>query len=141
MVAAEHCPECQRPRPRGALRCACNYTFEYASERGGGFGGLSSRGRRASGTLDGALFALALFAAIAGYALVPREPEHAAVGALLVGAGVFAAIAAIGNIGWFFAARRARLITLVLGRAGARVVYVLIGGGLVGAGAQLLLAT
>ena len=129
---AERCPECNRPRPRGVLRCACNYTFEYA---------FPSRGRtRRSPQLEGVLVVLVLAAAIAGYVYVPHEPDRAGLGCLLLAAGVFSAVAAIANIAWFFASARARLMTMVLGRSGARVLYALIGGGLVGAGAQLLLA-
>lgn len=133
MAAAERCPLCNRPRVRGALRCVCNYTFEYAAER-------RSVARR-SPSLDGTLGVVTAAAALAGYMLVPNDPEHAGVGALLVVAGLFAAFASIANIGWFFASARARLVTLVLGRTGARVLYVLIGGGLVGVGARLLLST
>lgn len=132
MATAERCPLCDRPRPRGALRCACNYTFEYASEH--------RAVDRRSPSLDVTLGALAAAAALAGYIFVPSDPHHAGVGALLVAAGVFAAFASIANIAWFFRTGRARLVTAVLGRRGARVLYVVLGGGLVGAGARLLLA-
>lgn len=131
MAAAERCPLCNRTRPRGALRCACNYTFEYVA---------SHRATpRRSPQLDATLGAMVVVATVAGYLCVPPDPGHAGVGALLVGAGLFSAFAAIANIHWFFASARARLFTLVLGRTGARVAYALVGGGLVGAGATLLL--
>ncbi len=133
MATVERCPLCNRPRVRGALRCACNYTFEYVAEH--------RAGARRSPSLDATLGVLATAAAVAGYLLVPSDPEHAGVGALLVVAGLFAAFASIANISWFFASARARLVTAVLGRSGARVFYVVIGGGLVGAGARLLLAS
>jgi hypothetical protein len=132
MATAERCPICHRPRPRGALRCACNYTFEYVSR--------PRSAPRRSPSLDATLGTLAAGAAIAGYACIPGDPDHAGAGALLLVAGLFAAFASIANISWFFASARARLVTLVLGRTGARVLYVLLGGGLVGAGARLLLA-
>ncbi|MBV8761921.1 MAG: immunity 17 family protein [Deltaproteobacteria bacterium] len=101
----------------------------------------SRSSHRRSPQLDAALVVLAIAAALAGYTYVPADPDHAGVGMLLIAAGLFSAIASLANIPWFFRARRARLMTMLLGRTGARMLYVLIGGGLVGAGVQLLLAT
>ena len=132
---AERCPACHRPRERTSFRCACGHTFQFiaGTDPTGGFTRPSSR-------IGAVLGVLAAGAALAAYLCVPDDPDHGGVGVLLVLSGLFAVGASMANIGWFFAARRARLVTSVLGRSGARVVYVVLGGGLVGAGARLLLA-
>lgn len=129
----ERCPACSRPRARASLQCTCGHVFEFVA-------GADRTTRARSPQLDTTLAAIGVAAALAAYACVPSEPDHAGVGALLVVGGLFSAIAALMNVGWFFRASRARLVTAVLGRAGARVFYTLAGGALVGAGVQLLLA-
>jgi hypothetical protein len=115
-----------------ALRCMCNYTFEYAPS--------PSARSRTSASFASALLALAVVGGAIGFFAIPPEPGHAGPGTLLVGAGAFSVIGAEANWNWFFGARRARLVAMVLGRGGARAFYALLGGGLVGAGVALLLA-
>jgi hypothetical protein len=137
------CPLCDRPRAPGASRCICNYTFEYDSApraRGGGGGGA----RAAGAPIQGGILVLALGAGLAAAMLLgasiegsPKRPE---LGLLLIGAGAFAVAGSFFAWGWFFGARKARLVTAVLGLAGARIVYALLGGGLAGAGVAMLIA-
>ena len=121
-----------------ALRCSCNYTFEY--ERAPG-----QEPRRASPQLHGALLASAVAAAVAAFALMRAAIEgapdpHGQVGYLLIPFGVFAIAGAMAGWRWFFTARRARLVVAVLGLTGARFFYALLGGALIGAGVTLLMA-
>ena len=126
------CPLCQRPRPRGVRRCACNYVFEYdAPARAGRTPGMAA-----------ALVGLAVVGGLAAAAWLRGEPDlggHAAAGALLVPAGAFTVIGAIADWDWFMGARRARLLAALLGRTGARLFYALLGGGLAGVGLVLAL--
>jgi hypothetical protein len=136
------CPLCDRPRPRGAKRCVCNYTFEYDQSSTGGF--ARSRGRSAAGLVP-ALVAIAVVAAVGGAwymhtALASETETHGQVGLLLVPAGVFAVAGAVFDWSWFFRARKARLIALVFTRTGARVIYAALGGALAGGGCAMLLA-
>lgn len=88
--------------------------------------------------LDSVLVGVAVVAAVAAFLGMPREPGHEGPAYLMVGAGVFAVLGALANWSWFFGARRARLIDMLLGRGVARVFYAVLGGGLAGAGLALL---
>ena len=126
---------CERPRPRGAKRCFCNYTFEF-DRRAGGV--PVSRPR-----FDGLLIVLAVAAAIGAAAWLRTQPGiagHASLGALLVAIGIFSIAGALFAWSWFLGNRRARWFMLLLGATGTRVVYALLGGALAGGGVVLLLA-
>lgn len=124
------CPLCGVPRPRGAARCVCNYTFAYEAAP-------AARGRT-RGTTTVAVVAVAVLAAVvtwlaAGDLGTPRGPA----GVVLIPAGLFASGAAVVDAWWFFGSRRARLVTAVLGRTGARIFYAVVGGVLIGIGARI----
>lgn len=123
------CPLCDRPRPRGAARCVCNYTFEFETP---------ARVTVTTPKLASVLVGVAVIAAVAAFLGMPREPGHEGPAYLMIGAGVFAVLGALSNWSWFFGARRARLVDAVLGRGAARVFYAVLGGGLAGAGFALL---
>lgn len=124
------------PRPRGAKRCVCNYTFEYERpahellrRRGGGL--------PAPGLLVIAAGAAVAGALVAYHVFVPR-PQGLVVPAILVGAGLVAVAGTIGGWRWFLGDRKARFLAAVLGETGMRVFYALTGGALAGGGAGLL---
>jgi immunity protein 17 of polymorphic toxin system len=118
---------------RGALRCSCNYVFAYEP---------APRTAHVAGRpgLTLMLFAVAAGAMVLGHTWLRSQPgleRHGDLGFLLVPAGAFSIAGAVLDWSWFFAARKARLITSILGRGGARIFYAAIGGALVGAGLGL----
>jgi len=124
---------CKAPRPRGAQRCICNYVFEYEPRR--------DRTRRSG--LVPSLLAIACVAYVLGLLWIRSQDGiagHGEVGLLLVVAGPFSIAGAAFDWGWFFRARRARLVAAIASRTGARVLYAALGGALAGAGTGLLLA-
>ena len=123
---------CKAPRPRDARRCICNYVFEYERSRG------PSRPRG----LAPALLAIAATAYTLALLWIRSQngiAGHAEVGLLLVVTGPFAIAGAAFDWGWFFRARRARLVAAIASRTGARVLYAALGGALAGVGTGLLL--
>jgi len=131
MTTEDRCPLCNRPRPRGALKCACNYVFEYVAS--------PARSPRTTPGIASTLVAVAIAAGVVAFLAMPREPDHEGPAAIMIGGGLFSLAGALANWSWFFGSFRARLPVLLLGRTGARGFYALIGGGLVGAGIALLL--
>lgn len=127
---------CDRPRPPRATRCLCNYTFEYDR---------AAPEARGSVPLHGGIVVFAAAAAVAAAALlVPtirdsgtQRPE---LGLVLIPIGLFSIAGSLFGWGWFFAARKASWITALFGITGARIVYAILGGFLVGAGVALLIA-
>lgn len=134
--AETKCPLCGAPRPRGATRCRCNYMFEY-DRAGGGSVALPAGGRIG-------LVAVAIAAAVGTAMLftssVSRgENSRPEVGWFLIPAGLFAVCGAWFDWSWFLRVGKARLVTAILGRTGARVFYALLGGAVAGIGAGMLL--
>ena len=131
------CPLCERPRPRGAKRCICNYTFEYDRPASPVLG----RGRRAR-PLDGVLLAVAAGGGVAAFFLargVEKPPRDVFVPSLLLVVGAFTLFGAFVAPRWFMGNRRARRVVWLLGGAGARVFYALLGGAFAGGGAGFFL--
>ncbi len=62
-----------------------------------------------------------------------------AMGLFFVAIGLFAICAAVYNWDWFMNHRKARLFVALLSRTGARIFYMLLGGGLVTLGVLLML--
>lgn len=60
-------------------------------------------------------------------------------GFLFLGAGLFSAMGGICDWEWFMNHRKARFLSMLVGRFGARVIYVLIGSGLSVLGAMVLM--
>ncbi len=58
-------------------------------------------------------------------------------GIIIIFAGLFAVICAIGNWDWFMGNRKARIWLKLFGRNGARIFYILLGGALATVGALL----
>lgn len=57
----------------------------------------------------------------------------------LMGAGLFTLIAAIANWEWFFNNWRARVVTNMLGREGARMLYAVLGVAMLGGGIVMMM--
>ncbi len=131
-MAETACPLCELPRPPGARRCVCYYTFEYDAPRGG------SAGSTRAGMAPIVLLAAALAMVVAWIVAADLGPQQGIAGLVLVPAGAFAVAGAALDWTWFFGDRRARVITAVFGRVGGRVIYALIGGALVGLGARFV---
>jgi len=133
------CPLCERPRPPGAARCACNYVFEYDPAERPRFAPAAA----ASPAPRLLLLMVAAVASTVGFVLTKHQPgfvQHAEIGWFLVPAGLFSLAGAIFDWDWFMAARKARRLVWILGRTGTRLVYATIGGGLAGVGVAMLLA-
>lgn len=141
MSAETVCPLCDRPRPRGANRCRCNYTFEYGPPMRLSASGGSLRPDRA-GLGQAPIVATAVIAAAIAYFFgTGIDHAHAAPGTpvawVLVAIGLFTVCGALFDWSWFMGNRRARLFVALFGRGGARVVYGLIGGAMLGFAAGL----
>ena len=134
------CPLCKTPRPRGATRCRCNYTFEYDAR---GSGAQNVRGP-ASPAGPGGVVLGALVAGVVAYWLGTDLDRRVGTGNpamwVLVAGGAFSIAGALGDWPWFMGHRRARLFVAVFGRSGARIVYGILGGVLIGLGGALALA-
>ncbi|MBL9017750.1 MAG: hypothetical protein JNL83_26415 [Myxococcales bacterium] len=131
------CPLCETPRPRGAKRCVCNYTFEYdrpmhAVLRRGG----------AAPRLDGLLLAVALVAGAVAFYLarnVAQPPRDSMLPTILLAIGTFTLFGAFAAPRWFMGNRRARLVVWLVGSSGARVFYAALGGAFAGGAAGFVL--
>ncbi len=137
-VSETVCPLCSTPRPRGVKRCRCNYTFEYDAPMRPGR--LVSP--RRTSNLGVAIVACAVIAAlVAGFFAsgVHQKPDDV-MSMVLLGAGLFALLGALGGWSWFLDNSRARRVVWMFGAAGARVFYALIGGALSGASISWLVA-
>lgn len=135
-VTETACPLCNLPRPRGAKRCLCNYTFEYEGP------GRGAR-RTAGGGLTAVMLGVAAAAAVIAALVLRTQPGldgHAGLGLLLVLIGAFAVAGGLFDWSWFMGNRRARRFVFLFGPTGARVFYALLGGALAGAGVLLALA-
>jgi hypothetical protein len=136
------CPLCGAPRPRGAKRCVCNYTFEYERRSEPSLRAMGHTGRTASWQASANLV-VALAAGVFAYLYMRGQKiteSQAQVGYLLVPVGLFALAGA--HFGWrfFLGNRRARKFVFLFGHAGARVFYAALGGLLTGAGVAMLAA-
>ncbi len=132
------CPECHTPRPSGAQRCVCNYTFEYGAPS-------FDQPRRAAGSsrVRLALLGIAGLAAAAAFAFVPSidAPQGLTLpGLVLALAGPFAVSGAVFDWNWFMNHRKARRFVWLIGRPATRFFYALLGGGLTGAGIRFLVS-
>jgi hypothetical protein len=131
------CPRCGQARLRGAQRCRCNYVFTRGPVRGSS----GQRGRRGPALIPTVVVVALAAAVVAAWLVQPAvetaHPSGATAGIMCLG-GLFAVVASLLDADFFFASRRAWLILAVFGRDGARVVYALLGGGLVGAGVAML---
>lgn len=135
------CPLCGTPRPRGVKRCICNYTFEYERESGPFRRVVAGGGEPASkGAIVLALAIAAGIAALLYMRTLELGRENANTGYLLVPVGIFAVAGGMFDWSFFMTNRRARKFVWLFGRGGARFFYGVLGGGLAGAGAALLLA-
>ncbi len=131
------CPLCELPRPRGAKRCVCNYTFEYdrpmhAVLRHGG----------SPAQIDGLLLAVTLVAGAVAFFLarnVAQPPRDTVLPTLLLVIGMFTLFGAFAAPRWFMGNRRARRVAFFLGSGGARVFYALLGGAFAGGAAGFFL--
>jgi hypothetical protein len=133
-VSERECPLCKAPRPRGAKRCICNYTFEYEQPPR-----LASPVRPGSG-MTSLIACVALAGAIVAGGLasgVDQKPDGLAP-VVMIGAGMFAVAGALNGWRWFFSSRRARRFVWLLGATGARAFYALLGGALAGGGVGFL---
>jgi hypothetical protein len=130
---------CQTSRPRGAKRCACNYTFEYEAPPRHSFGRL----RRSTASLDVIVLIVAVGAGmIAGLLTNGIDRRTLPDGAVLWGLiaiGVFAVAGGAFGWRWFLSSSRARWPRLLFGTDGARVFYGVVGGALAGGGIALVL--
>ena len=134
------CPLCQTPRPRGAKRCICNYTFEYETPPRHSFGRL----RRSTANVDVIVLIVAvgagMIAALLANGIDRRTvPEGAALW-VMIAIGLFAVAGGAFGWRWFLASSRARWPRLLFGTDGARVFYGVLGGALAGGGIALVLA-
>jgi hypothetical protein len=116
----------------------CNYTFEYdrAAREPGARGAVPLHG--------GILVVAAVAAVMAAALLVPSVRESGTqrpeLGLVLIPIGLFSIAGSLFGWRWFFAARKASWITALFGITGARIVYAILGGFLVGAGIALVIA-
>ena len=131
---------CQTPRPRGAKRCVCNYTFEYEAPPRQSFGRL----RGSSARIDVIVLVVAagagLIAALLAGGIDRRTVPEGAVVWVMIAIGVFAVAGGAFGWRWFLASSRARWPRLLFGTEGARVFYGVLGGVLAGGGIALVLA-
>ncbi len=141
MSAETVCPLCDRPRPRGANRCQCNYTFDYGPPMRLSAGGSSLRPDRVGVGQAPILAAAVIAAAVAYFFAAGMDHNHPAPGTpiawILVPIGLFTVCGALFDWSWFMGNRRARLVVALFGRGGARVFYGLIGGATLGFAAGL----
>ena len=129
------CPLCNLPRTGGAARCICGYHFEY--------GQAPRQSARIAGPIQGAVLACAAVAAIVTFIAMRSDTigdTYAMQGLLAIGAGLFSVLGGFFGWQWFTGSRRARLFVAVAGVGGARVIYGVLGGVLIGIGAALVAA-
>lgn len=124
------CPLCSTPRPRGAKRCRCNYTFEYDRLRH-----EPLVGPRGGDRIVGVIALVAVGAAVVAYVLArgaEKPPANPWVASWIAIAGMFTLLGAFTGGRWFLGASRARGVVWVLGASATRVFYGVVGGSLVG---------
>lgn len=134
------CPLCQAPRPRGANRCICNYTFEYESASRPSVGRVPSSAPRVDAMVLIVAVAAAVIAGWLASGIDRRTAPSDPVMWFLVAAGLFSVAGGAFGWRWFLASRRARWARWLFGTEGARVFYGVVGGALAGAGIALVLA-
>jgi hypothetical protein len=134
----ERCPLCQTPRAPGATRCPCNYVFAYGAPVHAVAGPAVGHGKATMLLL--AVAAVALVLGLLGLRSNDDLAGHGNLGLLLMPVGAFTVCGALMNWAWFFNARKARFLVMIVGRIGARIFYAAVGGALVGAGIALLMA-
>jgi hypothetical protein len=127
------CPLCDLPRPRGAKRCVCNYTFQYDGRIP-----VSARGRAAANVTGMLVVALGVLGIAIAYPLferaIPRRDDYFAGGIVLALCGVFTIVASYFGWRWYMATRKARQFVWLFGHRGARGAIAMLGGALLGAG-------
>jgi len=138
MTRETKCPLCNAPRPRGAKRCICNYTFEYERPSHTSLRTVKSAPAQSTSVLALAIFVTGL--AVAYIRLLERAPMKPSLGLLLAPIGVFCIAAAYFNWGFFMRNSRARRVRFFLGSAGVRFFYAVLGGAFTGVGLGVLIA-
>lgn len=113
----------------------CNYVFEYDAPRAA----AGAASAPASPLMIPILIALAVAGAVLTLSVVKLPARHDGfpLGLVLTFGGLFSVTGAVANWSWFMMARRARLVTMLLSRTGARLFYALLGGLLLGAGLDM----
>ena len=140
MTTETICPLCQTPRPRGAKRCLCNYTFEYAAPMRQNLGGGSRVGAQVGSLVLVVAVGAGMIAALLARGLERHQVPDATVAWIMIAIGAFAVPGGAFGWRWFLASSRARWPRLLLGTDGARMFYGVLGGALAGGGIALVLA-
>lgn len=115
------------------MRCICNYTFAYGDRVRAPAG--AKRGRDDFGLIVGALATVGIVVAyVLGERAIPSRDDYAAGGMVLALCGVFTIVANVAGWRWYMATRRARQFSFFFGQRGARGIFAVLGGALVGVG-------